>query len=272
MVQAARPGNERLLRASLYWHDRLKSAGVPIAPILHADLGRHVFSHPYVILERLAGSDLEKRYPELSRSAKLALAAKMVEIQCATASLPTRRGFGHAFSYEEPGPHRSWSAVIQAEIERLRTRIHSASILRPEDVDRLERATAALDGAFFSIQACALLDDATSKNVIVDPSGALTGIVDVDSLCSGDSLFPLALTRAAFAKLGYDAEYTNAWKGQLQSGERSRACLHFYTALFSAVILSEHGLRFNQPVAATVDHQGADRLKRLFDEQLRSCA
>ena len=223
VVRIARPGNEKLLQSAVYWQGRLRAAGVPAARILHADLEKRKFPFGYLILERLAGTDLGDAYPRLSLRSKRQLGSQIADLQQATAKLPPASRFGEALSYEVPGPHSSWNAFVVAQIESCGARVHDGSALRREDSVRLARSASSLAPAFSAVKALPFLDDITTKNVIVTPEGGLSGIVDLDTVFFGDSLFSLALTRAAFTKLGYDSVYTDAWRDALQLGDRSRA-------------------------------------------------
>lgn len=268
VVRIARQGNERLLRSAVYWQSRLQAVGIPVARILHADWEKRAFPFGYLILERLAGTDLGEIYPSLSARSKFLLGHQIAGLQNAMTQLPAGMGFGEALSYAEPGPYESWSAFIQASLETCRARLRAGSALGPDDVSRLAQAASALDSAFSTVKALPFLDDVTTKNVIVAPDGRLSGIVDIDTVFFGDSLFPLALTRAALAKSGYDSVYTDAWCTALQLNERSHARLSFYTAVFAAMILSEHGLRFNREQVVNFDRSSIARLKALLDAEL----
>lgn len=268
VVRLARPENERLLAGAVFWEERLRTAGVPVARILEADLEKRRCPFAYLILERLEGADLGEVYPELTAGGKVVLAGRMAALQRAVATLPLCRMYGDAPSYAEPGAHGSWESVVAANIATCRGRVQGNPLLRGADIDRLDAAAAALKADFAGVEARAFLDDATTKNVIVTADGRLSGIVDVDTVCFGDPLFALALTRAAFAKLGYDSVYTDVWAEALGLGAKGRRRLSFYTALFAAILLSEHGLRFNRDTDVEIERGGVGRLRAIFDGEL----
>lgn len=242
VVRVARRGNEPLLAGALHWHPTLIARGVPLAGILAADAAGTEFGFAYLVLERLAGSDLEDAYPGLS---------PMVKRQLGVGRLPSASAYGEALSYQSPGPGSDWAAVVESTLSICRARAGAESALRSSDVGRLERTASRLNSVFGRVPRTAFLDDITTKNVLIAPDGPLSGIVDVDTLWFGDPLFALGLTQAAFARRGFDSLYTSAWTEAACPDEEARQRLGFYTALFAAVLLSEHGLRFNrgQPVA-----------------------
>jgi len=270
VVRVARPGNERLLQGAVHWHGRLQTAGVPVARILHADFERRDFPFAYLVLERLAGTDLGDTYPRLAAAAKRGLAGRMVELQRAAAGMPEGECFGAALSYDEPGPHRSWNAAVAAQIAICRERIGDQSPLTAAELADLERSASRLKTSLRRVKARPFLDDLTTKNVIVTSDGRLSGVVDFDTVSFGDGLYALGLTRAAFARLGYDSIYTRAWEDALRLDDRARARLALYTALFAAVILSEHGHRFNRRRPVEFDRAGISRLKELLRTEAMS--
>jgi aminoglycoside phosphotransferase len=114
--------------------------------------------------------------------------------------------------------------------------------------------------------AAAVVDDATTKNVIV-ADGRHSGIVDVDCLCYGDRLFPIALTRASLRNLGHEPDYADVWLDLLRPTERERAAVALYTALFCAMLLGEVGQAFNRAAEAP-DPERIARLRGILDDEL----
>ncbi len=269
VVRIARPGNEKALGGYVYWESHLRTAGVPIARVLSADLDMAVFPFAYLVLERLEGTDLGEVYPTLSHQSKTALAQKIAEVQAATQTLPSCTRFGDALSYEDPGPHASWIRVIDAHIARCRQSVGPCTLLNHSDITRLEEATDRLARSLGQIGPHPFLDDITSNNVIVLSDGHLSGIIDVDTLCFGDSLFPLALTRAAFAKLGLDSIYTDTWAQHLHLTESSRIHLRLYSALFAAILLSEQGESFNRDTTVSINQSSVIRLRQMLETELQ---
>src|ERR1700732_3304314 len=94
VVRIAQAGNEHLLASGIGWSEILRQRGVPLPEILHADLTLSVFPFPYLILERLDGSDLELVYARLSSKEKERLATDVVRLQEEVSTLPSGSGFG----------------------------------------------------------------------------------------------------------------------------------------------------------------------------------
>jgi len=265
VARLTRPDLRRRYDGSLYWHRRLRPLGVPLPELLFADDGAR-FGFPVLLLERLPGSDLGEVYGGLSDEQKRALAARIVGIQAAVATLPRARGFGYALAHDDPSLHPSWPDVLGAELARSRRRLTAAGLLDPSLVDGVEALVAAHDGYLARVEPTAFLDDLTTKNVIV-ADGRLSGIVDVDVVCFGDALLTPALTRVALASLGRDAAYVEHWLGLLSLTPDRRRAFEIYVALFCVGLLSEIGHRFNraEPVAADEARVGRllDLLRRI---------
>ncbi len=268
VVRMARPESDHLLAGAVFWERRLRDVGVPVARILSADLSKVRFPYAYLVLERLAGEDLEVVYPGLSTGAKVSLARRMAALQRAVAALAPAGGFGDALSYALPGTGADWGAVVAANLATCRARLGPNSVFGPADLGRLAHVAGTLASDFSAIEPRAFLDDATTKNVIVTVDGCFSGIVDVDTLCFGDPLFALGLTKAAFTKLGYDELYVEVWAAELALSGPEQRRLSFYSALFAVVLLSEHGLRFNRPAAVAIADAGVARLRGLVDSEL----
>ena len=97
---------------------------------------------------------------------------------------------------------------------------------------------------FSAVRRIAFLDDITVKNVLIH-ARKLSGIVDVDVACYGDSLLTLGLTRMALLERGWDLEYVDSWAGELDLSSEQRQALRLYTALYCVDFLSEIGQEFN---------------------------
>ncbi len=180
-------------------------------------------------------------------------------------ALPEGPGYGFLRLPNEAG-RASWSAVIDASLARSRTRIEAAGLVGTDAVDRLARQARRFQSYYSRVRPTPFLDDATTKNVIVH-AGRLSGIVDVDWLCFGDSLFTVGLTRASLLAAGEDPEYTDHWCHLLALSSEQHSAVRFYTALFCADFMSEFGQRFSQGVQRP-DSDRLARLESLLDENL----
>jgi aminoglycoside phosphotransferase (APT) family kinase protein len=246
VVRIASAASRESLAGGLYWHPRLKGAGVPV-PALYASWLGEPFS--YMLLERLPGSDLGQVYAGLSVAAKQVLAKRMVDVQRAVGSLPMSRGFGFAHSYEQAGAtgKQSWTEVVAAEIARSEERIGRVGRIAPCYAERVRAAVSAYESYLKRVKPVPFLDDTTTKNVIVD-QGALSGIVDTDEVCFGDPIFTLGLTNLALLSLGADTDYVGYWLDALDASRQQRKMVTVYSLVFCLNFLGELGQVFNQSV------------------------
>jgi hypothetical protein len=257
---SARP----IFAAAERWNRTLRPLGVPLAELLDAGIAA---GRPYLILERLPGTDLRFVYRALSRAQKGAVAERVADAQARVARLPEGRGFGYAAHPDGPFTHRVWTDVLRASLARSRGRVAAVRAPKIAALPRLARAVEALAPTLDAIRPTAFLDDTTTKNVIVD-RGALSGIVDVDWLCYGDPLLPLALTRASLLSEALDTDYVDAWCRCLDPGAADSPLLRLYTAVFCADFLSEVGHAFNRTAATAIAPEHANRLAAILDDQL----
>lgn len=264
VVRIARPGNERLLRGAVFWQEQLRPIGIPLATIREANFDLTDVAFAYLVLERLDGTDLGEAYPALSRESKRSLGAQAARLQQTVATLPAAHGYGDALSYESTDLAPGWSDVVARNLALCRMRADERAPISTREVAALENASSALQPSLARVAPTAFLDDITTKNVIVTERGRLSGIVDVDTLCFGDPLYTLALTQAACTRLGLDEEYTAVWRRALELTEDEAARLGFYTRLFAAVLLSEHGQRFNRDTRVHFESDEICRLRRLL--------
>lgn len=254
------------LAGGVYWHERLRAVGAPLAALLHADLAP-TSGFPYMLLERLPGQDLEYVYEQMSREQRHALAVEIVALQRAVATLPHAAGYGFARAYDDPGLSASWRDVVLASLERSRQRILVTGVVSPERMERVRAHALAISEYLEAVPPVAFLDDTTTKNVLVH-EGRLSGVVDTDCVCFGDPLFTLAITRVALVAHGHDTEYTDAWQDLLALNADQRRALSVYVAVFCLDLMSEFGQQFNQDEPLPTDDAFLRRLDALLDETL----
>lgn len=252
------------------WHRLLASTGVPLPTLLASDAADDGDTFPYMILERLPGADLDAAYPSLTSAQKRALAIAIVRIQRRVAALPRGRGYGYARSYDDPSLHRTWAAVLLADLDRSRRRIATVGEIDARVVDRVARKLPAYASYLETVRPIPFLDDTTTKNVLV-ADGKLSGIVDVDVLCFGDPLLTPALTQMALLSHGYRTDYIDEWCAAMGVTDEQRTILTLYTALFCVNFMGEIGHRFNKEVAAPVGRERVDHLHDILDRLARGC-
>jgi Ser/Thr protein kinase RdoA (MazF antagonist) len=267
VVRLTRRTQAAAFRGAVIWSARLRGLGVPLPKLLYTDTEGISNRFPVLIMERLPGSDLGLVYGSLSSLEKRELAARMVEIQQRVARLPAGRGFGYGADAADPHLQPTWRMVLDQHLERSRSRIRAVGLVDPAVVDRVAARLNAHASAFDGVRPVCFLDDTTTKNVLID-RGQLSGIVDVDTVCYGDLLRTVALTRMSLLASQDDTVYTDAWATLLDLSAEQVRLLDLYTAMFGVDFLSEIGQVFNRsrPLAST-DEQ-ARRLISIVDELL----
>lgn len=226
---------------------------------------------PSLLLERLPGDDLGAVYGTLTLPQKRTLAREVAAAQRIAAALPPAAGYGYALTYDDAALRPSWKHVLDASLARSRRRIRRAGLVDPATVERVQAAIDREAARFAGVTPCAFLHDTTTRNVIVH-RGRLSGIVDVDTVCFGDGLFALALTRMALRAMSADVAYVDAWAAELGLDREAEERLTLYTAVFCVDFLAEVGQRFNRPAPAPVDPAYRRRLLDLLDALLPAAA
>ncbi len=247
---------------ALHWSRTLRPLAVPLPRLLAHGEYR---GHPYLALERLDGEDLGQIYGLLNSAERRSIAEEVCRIQRIVEALPEGQGYGFLRLPTEAG-RESWTEVIEASLARSRKRIEAAGLLSSDPVDRVATRARKFQSYFSGVRPTPFLDDVTTKNVLVH-AGRLSGIVDVDWLCFGDSLFTIALTRASLLSSGANTEYTDHWCKVLDLSEEQRRVVRFYTALFCVDFMSEFGQRFNHGVEP-LDLERLRRLEKILNDHL----
>lgn len=260
VVRMGRPEDRSSLADGVDLNGRLRPLGVPLPRLLATGLDHPL---PWVMQERLPGTDLADVVDELSASQLAGLADGVARAQAIVASLGGAGRHGYAAA-AELAPHAGWAAVPEANLDRSRDRILRAGLfdLAPLELatEWLQRLRSELD----AVVATPFLHDTTTRNVIV-ASGALSGIVDVDDLCFGDPRYTPALTLAVLMAHGRADTYVAAW--MQAAGLRDDRLFRFYVLLFLVDLMSEHGQRFNgnEPMSTPQDRT---MLLRAFGQAL----
>ena len=264
VVRLGAAGEARYFEGARTWHALLTPIGTPLPRILAS--GEHE-GHPFLILERLPGVDLEDAFDSLGEDDRRALAAAIAAIQDRVQTLPEGRGFGDALSYDGPYTGATWAAVIESFIDRSRRRLAGYEAGLAALIGRAEAGAAQLAPYFAAVRPRPFLDDITTKNVIVHER-RLSGIVDVDWLCFGDRLMPVALTRNSMLCTGRTPDYAAFWLEAHRPTDAERRALRFYTALYALDFISENGQLFNRDAPVRVDDGRLERLRRTLSDEL----
>jgi aminoglycoside phosphotransferase len=217
----------------------LRPLGAPLPEMLASHLGA---GPPWVVLERLPGTDLGAVIRTLSSERLDGIASRVARAQAVTAQTRSAGRYGYG-SRPEQAPHAAWSNVLEANLKRSRDRIASARLFDASGVDSVRAALARRGNELDRIEAIPFLHDTTTKNVIVTPDGEFSGIVDVDDLCFGDPRYPAALTLAVLLGYGGPTEYVQAWLRH--AGQSDDSVFRLYVLVFLLDLMSEHGQTFN---------------------------
>ncbi|MEL6179750.1 MAG: aminoglycoside phosphotransferase family protein [Myxococcota bacterium] len=252
VVRLASREHRRDLAGGIHWSRVLRPLGVPLPRLLASNPSAEPF--PYMILERLDGRDLGEVVGSMSYRRRTQLACTLARMQDLVGELPQREGYGYACTDQDDLPHRTWYAAVHSGFDRTEGWIRSVGVIDPGLVDRVRGAAADLREELLAIEPRPFLHDITTKNVLIDAQGHLAGIVDVDSLCYGDPLQTVALTRMSLLNMGGPLDYIDAWcdaMGATEEGAQHR--LNLYTAGFAVAFLGELGQAFNKEAPVAVD-------------------
>ncbi len=218
---------------------QLRDLGVPLPKILAEG---SIDGFPYMLMQRLPGTDLGNVVTALTYSHLQAIAQHVAAAQTAAADFPTGNRYGYAAS-AEAAPHARWSEVIDANFARSVHRLTAAALFDPAVLApvgaAIDRHRAELD----AIPPTPFLHDTTTRNVIITPQRTFSGIVDVDDLCFGDPRYAPALTLAALTSMRGPKHYVDYWMAA--AGHRDDHLFRLYVALFLLDLMSEHGHVFN---------------------------
>ncbi|WP_158818140.1 phosphotransferase family protein [Methylocapsa sp. S129] len=256
------PSAHSLMAGALHLSGLLKPRGAPLPAILAEDVQAEF---PWLLLERLPGTDLGACIDGLSDRQLDQIAARVAHAQAITAKTGSAGRYGYA-ARPEQAPYAAWSHVLAANLARSRERIAFAGLFDIGPVARAETALAALRDGIDQIAPTPFLHDTTTKNVIVTAEGVFSGIVDVDDLCFGDPRYAAALTLASLMGYGGPVGYVSAWSRH--AGWPDDRLFRFYVAIFLLDLMSEHGHAFNGNERASTPEARASLLGA-FEETIK---
>ena len=257
--------------AAVHYSHLLRGMGVPLPQLTAShvpgddDIARE---YPWMVLERLPGTDLEHVYPSLSTPQKLDILDHVMRAQALVATLPEGPAFGFTDGLGPPS-NDSWLDVFVESLEIARRRIESAAVTDTACVDRVLARLQQDD--FRDVRPTPMLEDVNTWNVIIH-DGRFQGIIDVDGLLYGDPLLNVASTRVALCYRDLDTLYADAWADRAGAGAggdpRLRRRLDLYTAAVAVYYLGEQGQSFNRGAAAAVNPETVARLLAIVDDML----
>jgi hypothetical protein len=122
-----------------------------------------------------------------------------------------------------------------------------------------------LSDYFTGIKPIPFLDDITTKNVLVN-NGRLSGIVDVDEICYGDSLLVVGLTNMALLSMREDTKYVDYWLKEIDANDSQRKAVKFYTLFYCVDFMGEQGMRFGNDKNVPPNQEVIDLLNATYSE------
>jgi aminoglycoside phosphotransferase (APT) family kinase protein len=235
VVRIGLPEQRDALEASARWSDRLRPLGIPLPEVLARDL---TSEFPFIIMERLRGSDLRKVIHRLPLPVLGQIAGTVASVQALAARLPGAGRFGFAM---EAGlaPYIRWSDVLAQSLAQSRSAIRRAGLMEERAADEVERRFALQARRLDDIPSTAFLPDTTVRNVIISEGGVFSGLVDVDRLCWGDPRYAPARTAMAMLNMGLPTGYAEAWLAL--AGGRADASFWLYVAVCCVAFMADYG-------------------------------
>ena len=262
VVRVGEPSARREMAGAVDLSQLLRPLGVPLPTLLAYEIAG---PFPWLVLERLPGSDLGTVAAGLSREQLDRIAGEVAQAQLIVGQTGIAERYGYAVRPAD-APHRVWSTVLDANLARSRRRIVSAGLFDVGLADIVQHRVDAMRSELDDIAATPFLHDTTTRNVIVTSEGEFSGIVDVDDLCFGDPRYPAALTFAAMTAHGGPTGYVSAWLRH--AGQADDRRFRLYVLVFLLELLSEHGHSFNGNNARPSPPEGRTVLRRAFDAGL----
>lgn len=265
VARIAAAKEKKALEGALFWSEFLKPKNVPLPEILYSDLSCKKFTYPFVILQRLPGTDLGHIYNDLSVSQRKKIVLNLIDIQDCLADMPLGKGFGYVDVLNGVFPFESWESLIHSSIMRTEDRIAQDNYFGIKNIKVLRNMMQNFSNYLSAVEPAAFLHDMTSKNVLIE-NGELTGIVDVDSLCFGDPLYLPGLIQAAFIADNLPYDYIGYWKEALNLTDEQSRIVDFYGAQCLCYIMGEIGLKLNKEEKTSPETKELMRLKEALSQ------
>lgn len=184
---------ERLMmRQEPELHQLLRTrTNIPVPAIIAYDFSRSQLDRDYVIMTALPGTPLSEmtglnagRFDHVLRQVGQHL--RQLHTLTATACLG-REAYGYLGAHQPLEPHPTWDAAFRAIWNRLLDDVVACGSYTPAEAhtfrDLLDRH---LYHFTHPVAPCLLHMDVWSQNILVDPAGTVTGLVDFDRALWGD--------------------------------------------------------------------------------------
>lgn len=256
VVRLARPERRAELEQGIYWQTRLEDAGVPLPKIYHTGEVNH---HPYVVCERLPGSDLEAVYASLSAQEKKSIAHAVAEIQQKVYLIGP-----HHFETVYP-----WVDVLHTIVNRTERELlaKAADQRQRQYIGRIRQKIEAHGDYLSAVQPVAFLYDLNVRNVIVK-EGKVTGIIDVDAVWWGDPLLAIGRGKTILLTMQQDTDFITHWCQFLNLSDLQLKMVDFYALLYSLRFMGTMGQTLNGNYSLQTDPHIASLLVEIADDLL----
>jgi len=249
--------NEIYYSGSLKWLSELYRIGIPVPEVLRHGQYEDVF---FTLISFMKGNDLGDIYNTLTDYDKRNIVKSLSAIQRKVSSLPAGELYGYS---ADECLYKTWIDFLNSQIDRARKRIQQNGIWDADLCDTVTVKMGILKEYFMNVKLITFLGDITTKNVLVY-KGGLSGIVDVDEICYGDSLAVIGLTNMALLKMEADTNYIDYWLDEMSANETERKSVIFYTLLFCADFMGEQGMRFDNGNNVPVNKNTIELLNTIY--------
>ncbi len=238
-------------RGTAVWLKKLAALDVPCPRVLASGTAE---GYAYLLLTYLEGKDLGLVYSQLSKEQKQVAAKTIVDIQSRVSAL----------SLEHLPEKWSWYPFLYDLLDTAQARIGQNGFFSTQRVEQLRRSIGVLDAYFSNLQPMAYLDDISNKNLLFH-QGCISGVVDVDTIGTGDRLTYVALTNVALRFQGCDTDYVNCILEEMKLTPVERQAFVFYSLLYCVDFMGERGMTFAGK-RVEVDQAIIDRLNDIYDD------
>ena len=251
--------NKEYYQGSLCWLKELEKLNILVPKILYHGEFDNLF---YTLISFIDGKDLGEVYESLTGEHKRDIAKEIANIQCKVSNLPQADNYGSSFTKND-AKYKSWQEFLKSIIERARDRIAKNKIFDVSIYDELISYINIFEDYFKTVAPTAFLDDITTKNVLIN-NGKLSGIIDVDEICYGDSLLTIGLTNMALIADKLDTNYIDYWLNEIKATGEQKKVLIFYTMLFCVDFMGEQGMIFENGKQIIVNEGKVKRLNSIY--------
>jgi aminoglycoside phosphotransferase (APT) family kinase protein len=271
VVRMTDPRDAEDFEGGVYWLKLLRSLEIPVPEVLEAEISGALMPFPYMVLSRLPGKDLWHVYQDLSREQKTEIAYAVIRIQDRVKhSLKPGDGFGFAVR-EGATPFLRWLDVVFDDMRKNKDKLAGSDVFDVALADPLVEMVMTYSDYLMNVPATPFLHDTTTKNVIID-RGRLSGIVDVDTICYGDPLWVVALTRSSLLCSGFSTDYADYWFNALQVGQAGKEAMTLYTAVHVFNFIGELAEILAANKISSTDHPYAKRVLSVYKSLLEELA